>query len=100
MEYFLHADDFVEMFEHLIDEAIVARVDGMGSDEKGEDDTQEPHVQVVTPQEALCMIESLRGFVFAKDLSLNYVHQLDTFQTDVMRICMNQARLTDYGFAV
>lgn len=45
------------------------------------------------------MIQSLRDFIFAKDLPLSYVEQLDALEKDVRQLRVKQSKLTDYGFS-
>ncbi|XP_037500282.1 uncharacterized protein LOC119374275 [Rhipicephalus sanguineus] len=62
---FLHADGAVAINEDLTDEAIVAA--DIGAEDDSSDDEGEPEpMQVVSHQEELQMIDSLRDFVFAK----------------------------------
>ncbi|KAH7969569.1 hypothetical protein HPB52_019612 [Rhipicephalus sanguineus] len=75
LEEFLHADDAVATNEDLTDEAIVAAV--TGAEDDSSDDEEEPELmQAVSHQEALQMIDSLRDFVFAKNLPLGHAQQL------------------------
>lgn len=55
-------------------------------------------MQVVSHQEALQMIDSLRDFVFAKNLPLGHAQQLDALQKDVNKMASKQSKLTAYGF--
>ncbi|KAH7947896.1 hypothetical protein HPB52_016547 [Rhipicephalus sanguineus] len=89
---FLRAD--VEMSECLSDEAIVAHIHAAASGESDDsDDTVEQPTQVLSSQEAQQVTQSLRDFVFAKDLPLSYMEHLDALEKDVRH------KLTDYGFS-
>ncbi|KAH6921987.1 hypothetical protein HPB50_007242 [Hyalomma asiaticum] len=94
---FLHADDAVATNEDLTDEAIVAAVTGAEDDSSDDEEEPEP-MQVVSHQEALQMIDSLRDFVFAKNLPLGHAQQLDALQKDVNKMASKQSKLTAYGF--
>ncbi|KAH7939464.1 hypothetical protein HPB52_012770 [Rhipicephalus sanguineus] len=94
---FLHADDAVATNEDLTDKAIVAAVTGAKDDSSDDEEEPEP-MQVVSHQEALQMIDSLRDFVFAKNLLLDHAQQLDALQKDVNKMASKQSKLTAYGF--
>ncbi|XP_037502523.1 tigger transposable element-derived protein 6 [Rhipicephalus sanguineus] len=84
----------VEMSECLSDEAIVAHIHAAASGESDDsDDTVEQPTQVLSSQEAQQVTQSLRDFVFAKDLPLSYMEHLDALEKDVRH------KLTDYGFS-
>lgn len=100
LDDFLHADDVVETSECLSDEAIVARVHAADNGETDDsDDVVEEPTQVLSSQEAQRIIQSLRDFVFAKDLLLSYVEHLDALEKDVRQLRVKQSKLTDYGFS-
>ncbi|KAH6933175.1 hypothetical protein HPB50_012783 [Hyalomma asiaticum] len=85
LEEFLHADDAVATNGDLTDEAIVAAVTGAEDDSSDDEEELEP-MQVVSHQEALQMIDSLRDFVFAKNLPLGHAQQLDALQKDINKM--------------
>ncbi|KAH6934579.1 hypothetical protein HPB50_025487 [Hyalomma asiaticum] len=97
LEKFLHADDAVATNEDLTDEAIIAAVTGTEYDSSDDEEEPEP-MQVVSHHEALQMIDSLRDFVFAKNLPLGHAQQLDALQKDVNKMASKQSKLTAYGF--
>ncbi|KAH6929044.1 hypothetical protein HPB50_022519 [Hyalomma asiaticum] len=97
LEEFLHADDAVATNEDLTDEAIVAAVTGAEDDSSDDEEELEP-MQVVSHPEALQMSDSLRDFVFAKNLPLGHAQQLDALQKDVNKMASKQSKLTAYGF--
>lgn len=101
LDDFLHADDGVETSECLSDEAIVASVRGAADsgESDDDDDAAEQPTQVPSSHEAQRMIQSLRDFIFAKDLPLSYVEQLDALEKDVRQLRVKQSKLTDYGFS-
>lgn len=100
LDDFLHADDVVETSECLSDEAIVARIRAADSGESDDsDDAVVQPIQVLSSQEAQRMIQSLRDFVFSKDLPLSYVEHLDALEKDVRQLRVKQSKLTDYGFS-
>lgn len=90
----------METSECLSDEAIVARVHAADNGETDDsDDVVEEPTQVLSSQEAQRIIQSLRDFVFAKDLLLSYVEHLDALEKDVRQLRVKQSKLTDYGFS-
>ncbi|KAH9366144.1 hypothetical protein HPB48_021808 [Haemaphysalis longicornis] len=94
---FLHANDALATNEDLTNEAIVAAVTGAEDDRSDDEEEPEP-MQVVSHQEALEMIDSLRDFVFAKTLPPGQAQQLDALQKDVNKMASKQSKLTAYGF--
>ncbi|XP_072145071.1 tigger transposable element-derived protein 6-like [Dermacentor andersoni] len=98
LQEFLHADDAVATNEELTDKAIVAAVTGAEDDDSSDDEDEPEPVQVVSLQEASRMIDFLRDFIFAKNLSLGHVQHLNALQKDIGKIAAKQSKLADYGF--
>lgn len=74
-------------------------VSGDSGESDDDDDAAEQPTQVPSSHEAQRMIQSLRDFIFAKDLPLSYVEQLDALEKDVRQLRVKQSKLTDYGFS-